>query len=98
MYIATYLSTCTGAYRGLINSRNVTQKFESSASSKWFSNANLCGENDIWQDYTEFHKSVLSNEGKGRYLIYDCTHGTCGGYGNRISGIILCLQDYQLKI
>ena len=83
--------TGTGDYRGLINSRNFSYKFESSTPSKWFSNANLCGGDNIWQDYAQFHKSVLSGKEKAKYLIYDCTHKTCGGYGNRISGITVLL-------
>jgi len=81
----------------LINSRNVSHKFDDkSKPSKWFSNANLCGGNDVWQDYTEFHKSVLSKKEKQRYLIYDCMHGTCGGFGNRISGLAVLLAYAML--
>ena len=86
-----YWCIYTGDYRGLINSRNFSQKFESTTPGRWFSNANLCGRNDIWQEYAEFHKSVSSGKVKGKYLIYKCTHHTCGGYGNRISGITVLL-------
>ena len=75
----------------MINSRNFSQKFASTTPGRWFSNANLCGGNDIWQEYAKFHKSVLSGKVKGKYLIYKCTHHTCGGYGNRISGITVLL-------
>ena len=81
----------TGDYRGLINSRNISQKFDSSSPSQWFSNANLCGGNDIWQEYAELHKSMLSEKKNIKFLVYDCTDGICGGYGNRISGITVLL-------
>ena len=76
----------------MINSRNFSQKFESNITpSSWFSNANLCGGNDIWQEYADFHKSVISGKVKQRYLTYKCTYGSCGGYGNRINGITVLL-------
>ena len=101
IYIGTYmmilmiiLFTCkTGEYRGLINSRNTSQKFDSHSNefSKWFPNANLCGKDDVWQKYANFHASVLSGKQKGKYLIYECMNRIrCGGYGNRIHGITEC--------
>ena len=78
-------------FRGMLNSRNTTKKFDVSSvkSNKWFSNSNLCTQHDIWQNYAEFHASVLSGKQKGKYLIYDCAvmGESCGGYGNRIHGI-----------
>ena len=79
-----------GSHRGLISSRNFSRKFENVIPSKWFLNANLCGGDDIWHKYAEFHKSVLSGKEKQKYLIYNCTQ-SCGGYGNRISGITVLL-------
>ena len=80
-----------GKYRGLINSRNFSQKFASTTPGTWFTTANLCGGNNVWQEYADFHKSVLSEKEKGRYLVFKCTQGACGGYGNRISGITVLL-------
>ena len=73
----------------MLNTRNTTQKFGISLvkPSKWFPNSNLCVQDDIWQNYSEFHASVLSGKQKSKYLIYDCTVGDCGGYGNRINSI-----------
>ena len=82
---------CTGDYRGLVNSRSFSKKFESTTPGTWFTNANLCGGNNVWQEYADFHKSVLSGKEKGKYLVYQCMHHTCGGYGNRISGIAVLL-------
>ena len=84
----------TGKYRGLINSRIVTQKFDTSPAnpSKWFTNANPCGQDDIWQNYADFHASVLSGKQKGKCIIYECIdHKLCGGFGNRIQGISVLL-------
>ena len=83
------LTQNVGEYRGLINSRNISQKFNISPvkPSKWFPNANLCGKEDIWQEYANFHASVLSGKQKGRFLLYKCMHKKCGGYGNRIQSI-----------
>ena len=84
----------TGKYRGLTNSRIVTQKFDASPAnpSKWFSNANLCGQDDLWQNYADFHASVLSGKQKGKYIVYDCIgYKVCGGYGNRMHGITVLL-------
>ena len=84
----------TGEYRGLINSRDTSQKFHTSPHkpSKWFPNANLCGQDDIWQNYADLHASILSGKQKGKYLIYVCTqHRRCGGYGNRLHGISVLL-------
>ena len=88
--------TYVGEYRGLINTRIKSQKFDASPiiPSKWFPNAYLCGEGDIWQKYADFHASVLSGKQKGKYLIYDCTiHKSeiCGGYGNRVQSITILL-------
>ena len=86
------LCTCIGSYRGLLNSRNSSQKFdENTLPSKWFPNANLCGGDNIWNKYADFHKSVLLGKEKQRYLKYSCTHKVCGGYGNRIGGIAVLL-------
>ena len=83
----------TGKYRDLVNSRNTTQKFNSSTGkpSKWFPNAKLCAQDDIWQNYADFHAAVLSGKQKGKYLIYDCSERVCGGYGNRLHGITVLL-------
>ena len=78
----------------MINSRNTTQKFNTvpAKPSKWFPNANLCEQDDVWQNYADFHASVLSGKQKGKYLIYECIdHKACGGYGNRIHGIAVLL-------
>ena len=81
----------------MINSRTKSQKFDTSpiVPSKWFPNANLCGPNEVWQKYAEFHASVLSGKQKGKCVIYDCTGNTssmiCGGFGNRIQSITLLL-------
>ena len=94
-----HVTMCTGKYRGLINSRNTTQKFDASPSkpSKWFPNANLCGQDDLWQDYANFHASVLSGKQTGKYLIYECiNYEVCGGYGNRIHGISVLLTFAML--
>ena len=80
-----------GEYRGLINSRNFSQKYASTTPGTWFTNANLCGGNNVWQEYADFHKSALLEKGKGRYLVFECTYGYCGGYGNRLSGITVLL-------
>ena len=83
----------------MINSRNTTNKFNTNpvTPSKWFPNAKLCAENDVWQKYADFHASVLSGKQKqrGKFLIYDCTNKDpkykCGGYGNRMHGITVLL-------
>ena len=78
----------------MINSRIVTQKFDASPAkpSKWFSNTNLCGQDDLWQSYANFHASVLSGKQGGKYIIYECIdQKVCGGYGNRINGISVLL-------
>ena len=80
----------------MINTRIKSQRFDASpiVPSKWFPNAYLCGEDDIWQKYADFHASVLSGKQKGKYLIYDCTmkkSDLCGGYGNRVQGITILL-------
>ena len=63
--------TYVGKYRGLINSRTKSQKFDTSPiiPSKWFPNANLCGQNKVWQKYFDFHASVLLGKQNGKYLI-----------------------------
>ena len=83
-----YIHLNVDKFRGMLNSRNTTKKFDISPvkSSKWFSNANLCVQDDIWQNYAEFHASVLSGRQKSKYLIYNCAV-SCGGYGNRIHGV-----------
>ena len=98
MYIATmvYTNMYVGEYRGLINSRFKSQKFDSAKimPSKWFPNADLCGQDNVWQEYADYHASVLSGKQKGKYLIYDCTvpkADICGGYGNRIQSINILL-------
>ena len=55
--------------------------------SKWFPNAKLCGKDDVWQKYADFHASVTSGKQKGKYLIFDCTQKICAGYGNRVQSI-----------
>ena len=98
-YHVAHVTICTGKYRGLINSRNTTQKFNASPSqpSKWFPNANLCEQDDLWQDYANFHDSVLSGKQTGKYLIYECiNYEVCGGYGNRIHGISVLLTFAML--
>ena len=80
----------------MINTRIKSQKFDASPTvpSKWFPNAYLCGKDDIWQKYADFHASVVSGKQKGKYLIYDCTiqqSNVCGGYGNRLQGIAILL-------
>ena len=75
----------------MVNSRNFSKKFESTTPGTWFTNANLCGGNNVWQEYADFHKSVLSGKEKGRYLVFKCTQRYCSGYGNRISGITVLL-------
>ena len=88
MYIII-INTYIGEYRGLINSRNISQKFNKKPvkPSQWFPNANLCGNEDIWQEYADFHASVISGKQKGRFLLYKCMHKKCGGYGNRVQSI-----------
>ena len=95
-----HIATCNicyftiGKYRGLINSRNTTQKFSTSLGkpSKWFPNVDFCGPSDVWENFADYHASVLSGKQKGKYLIYDCSSGyDCGGYGNRIHGITALL-------
>ena len=96
MYVHT---SKTGKYRGLTNSRNATEKFNTTPAkpSKWFPNANLCGQDDLWQNYANFHASVLSGKQKGKYLIYECIdYEVCGGYGNRIHGISVLLTFAML--
>ena len=75
----------------MINSRSFSKKFASATPGTWFTNANLCGGNNVWEEYADFHKSVLSEKEKGRYLVFNCAEGLCGGYGNRISGITVLL-------
>ena len=80
-----------GNYRGLINSRSSSQNFDNNNPGKWFSNANMCGGDNIWNEYADFHKSVLSGKEKQRYVKYICNDKKCGGYGNRICGITVLL-------
>ena len=77
------IHTYVGEYRGVINSRIISLKFDNSTiiPSKWFPNANFCGKDDLWQKYAEYHASVLSGKQKGNYLIFNCTM-ECVGYGN----------------
>ena len=80
----------------MINSRYKSQKFNDAKfkPSKWFPNAHLCGHDEVWQEYADFHASVLSGKQKGKYLIYDCTlprADICGGYGNRMQSITILL-------
>ena len=80
----------------MINTRIKSQKFDANPTvpSKWFRNAYLCGKDDIWQKYADFHASVVSGKQKGKYLIYDCTihkSDVCGGYGNRLQSITILL-------
>lgn len=79
-----------------MNSRMTTEKFDIKPvrSNKWFPNTNLCGQDDTWEKYANFHASVLSGKQKGKkYLIYECTDDftMCGGYGNRIQAIATLL-------
>ena len=53
----------------------------------WFSSTSVCGGEKIWQQYADFHKTVLSEKQKGNYLIYSCVNRPCGGFGNRIQAI-----------
>ena len=92
MYVATCITCiCVDKFRGILNSRSTTQKFDARPvkSTKWFPNSNLCVQDDLWQNYAKFHASVLSGKQKGKYLIYDCAimGEVCGGYGNRLHGI-----------
>ena len=92
MTVRTYV----GEYRGLLNSRLTSEKFDDTPTvpSKWFPDAKLCGKDIVWQEYADFHASVLSGKQKGKYLIYDCTlpqADICGGYGNRIQSISILL-------
>ena len=83
----------------MINSRNTTQKFNAGEAkpNKWFPDANLCGQDDLWQDYANFHASVLSGKQTGKYLIYECIdYEVCGGYGNRVHGISVLLTFAML--
>ena len=80
----------------MINSRFKSQKFNNAKfkPSQWFPNAHLCGHDEVWQEYADFHASVLSGKQKGKYLIYDCTlprADICGGYGNRMQSITILL-------
>ena len=45
-------------YRGLINSRGSSQNFDNTKPGKWFSNANMCGGDNIWNEYADFHKII----------------------------------------
>ena len=58
-------------------SRSTSQKFDMNTAkpSKWFPNANLCGNESLWKEYADFHASVLSGKQKGKYLIYECKNG-----------------------
>ena len=49
-----------------IMARYISQKNDDSQSipNKWFPNAKLCGKEDIWQEYTDYHTSVLSGKQK----------------------------------
>ena len=97
MYVCTF--KYVDEFRGMLNSRNTTQKFNTSPvrPSKWFPNSNICAQDDIWQNYAEFHASVLSGKQKSKYLIYDCTvEKLCGGYGNRIEAITVILMFAML--
>ena len=91
-----FVNMHTDEYRGLINSRNTSLKFDTlpnnNKPSKWFPNVNLCGEDDVWKNYADFHAAVLSGKQKGKYLIYECTpYQECGGIGNRLNGITVLL-------
>ena len=96
LYIHSYCSSIVvfyiGKFRGLINSRNITN-IGPPKPSKWFPSVNLCGQDDVWKNYADFHASVLSGKQNGKYLIYDCSIAgqNCGGYGNRIHGITVML-------
>ena len=82
----------------MMNLRNTSQKFDTSPvkPSKWFPNSVVCAQDDVWQNYAEFHASVLSGKQKGKYLVYDCISTDpkyeCGGYGNRLHGITVLLM------
>ena len=94
LLLVLLLYVLLGRYRGLLNSRSSTGKFQydSPKPSTWFPNGNLCGEESVWKDYATFHHSVLSGQKSGQYLMFDCTQGVCGGYGNRMHGITILLM------
>ena len=51
----------------------------------------MCGGDQVWQEYANFHHNVLSDKRKAKFLVYLCTSRPCGGYGNRIHGITTLL-------
>ena len=85
---------CTGSYRGLVNSRSSSSKISHDLPkhSAWLPDGGFCGEPSIWTDYTKFHQSVLIGQQPGKYLMYECTSGDCGGYGNRMQSITTLLM------
>ena len=82
------------SYRGIVNSRT-TQHFTDNNTiehkSSWFPASNICGDDQVWQNYADFHRRVLSGKHKAKYLVYLCTRRPCGGHGNRIHGITTLL-------
>lgn len=51
----------------------------------------FCGGTKQWQEYADFHHSVVTGKENGRYLKYACNKLRCGGFGNRIEGIAMGL-------
>ena len=45
----------------------------------------------VFTQYAEYHKQVVTQQRKGRFLKYVC-NSRCGGYGNRIQGITVALM------
>ena len=56
----------------------------------------MCGGNNIWNEYADFHESVLSGNEKQRYVKYVCKDKNYGGYDNRICGITMLLFNAML--
>ena len=77
-------------FRGLINSRTFHHSVNSGKQLKsgvWFPTTSMCGGEQIWQEYANFHNTILSEKHNGKYLIYSCTNRPCGGFGDRIQAI-----------
>lgn len=82
------------SYRGITNSRSVQHFMDGNTvrpKSSWFPASDMCGGDQVWQDYANFHHDVLSGKQNAKYLIYLCTKRPCGGHGNRIHGITTLL-------
>ena len=76
----------------MLNSRS-TQSFVDAEKeeSQWFPSARMCGGEQVWQEYAEFHHRVVTGQEKAKYLLYECFKRKCGGYGNRIEGLTVLL-------